>query len=180
MGFTWSTGFLYEHYKRVLRKGPYKNRLGMNPNNKLVVSRHQYEQYYRFSFVRNPWARAVSLYNGLLRDEIHVRNQGMNNYGTFKDFLKEHAGKGWLRPQLFWLRSIDGTIKLDFIGKFESLHEDFHKICSSLNVPPIDLPHVLKGSGESYTGYYDNESREIVSRIYGEEIELFNYSFGTD
>lgn len=156
---------------RLLRK-----RLRRNPNNRLTVNKEQYRDYYKFTIVRNPWTRAFSFYEGIMRDEIHRRNYSTPQGTTFKEFIKTHAGKGLLRPQTHWLKSLDGSLNLDFVGKFESLHEDFKWVCADLGISGIELPHILKGSGKNHLAHYDDESIEIIFRIYKEDIEFFGYS----
>ena len=40
-----------------------------NPRNAYTVTREQYERYYKFTVVRNPFARVVSWYRNVLRKE---------------------------------------------------------------------------------------------------------------
>lgn len=162
---------------RALGKGRHKVRPCSNPNNRLVVTREQYERYYKFSLVRNPWARVFSWYKNIIRDEIHRKNYKVGDGYTFKRFLHENLRNRSLRPQTDWLKSQDGEIRLDFIGRFETLQEDFAKVLDTLGLRGIELPHVVRGSGEGYAGHYDQESIELVANAYREEIELFGYSF---
>ena len=168
---------LKERFSRAVGIGRYKIRPGSNPNNMLVVTREQYEAYYKFTFVRNPWARAYSWYKNIMRDEIHRRNYKITGDLSLRDFLREQVGKRSLRPQTDWLESMDGSIKLDYIGRFETLHEDMAKICSAMNISVPDLPHEVKGTSDGYAAHYDEESIAIISDTYRREIELFDYTF---
>jgi len=166
-----------ENLYEVLRRVRYRNSPATNPNSKLTVTRKQYDDYYKFAFIRNPWARAYSWYKNVMRDEIHKRNYQITGDVSLRDFLRSHAGKKMLRPQTYWLKSFDGSINLDKIGRFETLNEDFHEICSDLHISNIALPHEIRGSGEDYTDHYDQESIDIVANVYKEEIDRFGYSF---
>lgn len=166
-----------ENLLEVLRRLRKRVRKAENPKNKITVTAAQYTDYFKFTFIRNPWDRAFSWYKNVMRDEIHREGLGIKNGISFKDFLKTFAGEGMLRPQTYWLKSFDGDIHLDFIGRFENLEEDFTKVCKYLDIPHISLPHRIKGSSEDYTDYYDPESKRIISEVYQEEIDLFNYSF---
>jgi hypothetical protein len=80
------------------------------------------------------------------------------------------------------------------------LQADFNSVCEKLGVPHTPVPHINKSklhrglrgllqkvwsrtsSGTQPTPlrnaeYYDDESVEIVSRLYRRDIELFGYSF---
>ena len=167
-----------DNIKEVLRKikhNYYKKVL--NPKNKYIVTRKQYNSYFKFTFIRNPWARAFSWYQNVMRDEVHKRYFGIKGKLPLTEFLKLYAGKGILMPQLYWIKDFKGNISLDYIGRFEKLNDDFEAICRHLNISNIALPHKIKGGGKDYRKYYDNESIEIIRTAYQEEIKLFNYTF---
>lgn len=148
-----------------------------NPNNRHQVSSSQYAGYFKFTVVRNPWARAHSWYMSCMRNAPQRKNLGLPENMTFKDFLKTQAGRGALRPQTSWITDFRGQIPLDFIAKFERLENDFHRICSALQIAKINLPHERKAGGEDYHNSYDDQSARLISQIYREEIDLLGYSF---
>ena len=160
----------------VARRVRHHFRQGMNPNNKTTVTHQQFNDYFKFSFVRNPWARIYSMYKNVVRDEVHLSDFGVSKDITFKSFLNKFAGKGMLRPQTYWLKSSSGNYPFDFIGKFENLQEDFAKVCELLKVPLIHLPHKIKGESQDYLAHYDDQTHSLVRRVYAEEIEHFGYA----
>jgi len=166
-----------ENIYEILRRIRYKYRTPLNPLNKIKVNNEQYTSYYKFTFVRNPWERAFSWYKNVMRDEIHKSNHKIKGNLSLKYFLRRYAGKGMLRPQTYWIKSFNGEINLDYIGRFENLTEDFNKICMNLGIDQIKLPHKVKGSSEDYREHYDEEAINIVKFVYKEEIKMFNYSF---
>lgn len=168
---------LKKRARRVLPIGRFKKRPSRNPKNDLQVTRAQFDEYYKFTIIRNPWARAYSWYKNMIRDEEHHRKYGVIADLSFRDFLRDHAGVGLLKPQTWWLKSLDGSLKLDLIGRFETLQDDFQTACDSMGLSHFELPHVLQGTPENHKKHFDEESIEIISRIYSEEIEMFGYSF---
>lgn len=148
-----------------------------NPQNKITVSTKQYKSYYKFTIVRNPWARAYSWYKNVMRDEMHQKSYKVNDQISLNAFLKLHAGKLALRTQTYWIKDFKGAIPLDFIGRFETINDDFQQICEAMKIPDITLPHNIKGSGEDYREHYDEASIKIIEEVYKEEIEMFDYSF---
>lgn len=148
-----------------------------NHRNKYTVTREQYNSYFKFSIVRNPWDRAVSWYKNVLNDEIHLKNHKVTKEISFKEFLLSFAGKGMLKPQICWLKSFNGSIPLNYIGRFENLQEVFQEISERLKLNDSSFPHKLKGSGDDYRKYFDNETNDIITDIYKEDIDLFNYKF---
>lgn len=167
-----------ENLFQVARRMHYGLRKHVNPNNNLTVSKEQYNSYFKFTFVRNPWARAYSWYKNVIRDENHKKNLGITKDITFNEFLCQYVGRGGLRPQTYWIKDCSGSIPLDYIGRFENLLNDFREACKLMGIEPIMLPHKIKGSSEDYREKYEKESIEIIKEIYKEEIALFKYSFG--
>jgi hypothetical protein len=148
-----------------------------NPRNKYTVTREQYRSYFKFTFIRNPWARAFSWYKNVMRDEIHRKNLGIRDQLSFNEFLRLYAGKGLLRPQTYWVKDFHGQIDLDFIGRFENLADDFQEVCRRLEIPLVTLPHKIKGTGEDYRKHYDEDSIKIITEYYRDEIKMFGYAF---
>ena len=148
-----------------------------NPRNRYTVSREQYENYFKFTIVRNPWARAYSWYKNVMRDALHIKKMRISKEISLYDFLEFFKCKTCLRAQTFWIKNYNGDILLDYIGRFENLANDFEKACNLMKIEPLKLPHELKGAVDNYHDAYDDKSRDLISRIYKEEIELFGYSF---
>ena len=148
-----------------------------NWRNKLTVDAIQFRDYFKFTIVRNPWSRALSLYNNILRDPTHQQVLRVPPETPFREFLLAHAGRGMLQPQTYWLRSFEGAIPMDFIGRFENIRGDFRRACDMAGIDVPDLPHEIRGSSEEYQKHYDAPSRKLVEQVYRQEIELFGYSF---
>lgn len=168
------------NFFELSRRLRHKFRTVKNPLNQETVTTVQYKNYFKFTFVRNPWARAFSWYKNVMRDEIHQKNLDLLSEIPFKEFLKKVAGEGMLKPQTYWLENFKGEVSLDFIGRFENLENDFQKVREVLNIPDVSLPHRVSGSNKDYRDFYDEESIEMIHRIYQKEIDMFNYSFEPD
>ena len=157
----------------------------------------QYPDYYTFSFVRNPWSRIVSCYNSKIgsniigfRARILSFYKGLEGGMEFTDFVHwlgsdegrdEIADRHWM-SQYHFLTGEDGQDLCDFIGRYESLHEDWAKVREILGVPEMDLPHKGWISAErsnytDYRTYYDDETRAIIAERYARDIEMLGYEF---
>jgi hypothetical protein len=131
----------------------------------------KFDQYFKFSFVRNPYARAVSWVFYHLRNE----NYDLENY-SFSELILRCPHWIWY-PQHRWIYS-NGNNLMNFVGKIESLQQDFNIVCDKIGIPQQKLPHINKSNHKHYTEYYDNETRKMVSERYAEDIEFFGYKFG--
>lgn len=160
----------------------YKNVIALrhknpNPANRYKVNAAQYDSYYRFSIVRNPWTRCISWFKNVSRDQLHQSELGLEG-ASFRDSLMRQIGKGMLRPQTFWLRNRAGKIDLDFIGRFETIADDFRRVCDEIGVEDVELPKLLKSpSGPAPSEYFDNETDRLIRTVFAEEIEIFSYAF---
>ena len=140
------------------------------------------ENYFVFTFVRNPWSRLVSYYSQMkrpinLKDSNRKKLYDLANGSTFCNFLKKlnkFAGGKDVQNNFYLL---NGT-PIDFIGRFENLQEDFNVVCDKIGIPRQELPHKNKSKHKHYTEYYDEETKQIVAETYAKDIEYFGYEFG--
>ncbi len=70
-----------------------------------------------------------------------------------------------------------GNRTVDFIGRFETLNDDFTAVCRRLRIDPPPLPHRNPSRREDYAGYYDAATRRKVEELFAAEIDEFGYSF---
>ena len=136
----------------------------------------KFEDYFKFTFVRNPWDKLLSQYFFRVKDKVRLRALGRSEV-SFKEFVKKpFPGPHW--GQLDILSDKNGTILVDFIGRFENLQDDFNVVCDMLEKPPKKLPHVFGTQHKPYWEYYDEESRMFIAKKYKKDIEYFGYKFG--
>lgn len=174
-GLQLSTLSSIDNIKDYARRIRENFRTHANPNNGLTLNKQQYKEYKKFTVVRNPWDRAYSWYKNAMRDPIHQKNYGIDPNLEFLPFMQKFAGSGFLRPQTYWLKDFSGNIPMDFVGKFESLNNDYQQICDLLNIEKTDLPHKIEGDKSSQQPL-SQESIDFIAKFYAEEIALFDYS----
>ena len=144
-----------------------------------AVSRKQYHDYYKFTFVRNSWSRAYSWYKNVMRDEVHLKNKGIAPDCPFDEFLSTWIGKGPLRSQLYWITDYNGKVAMDFVGRFERLEEDFAHVCEVLGIKNGRLSQLIASQPSAhYTQFYDDKTKAIILDAFKDEIAYFNFKFG--
>ena len=139
--------------------------------------RVKWEEYFTFSFVRNPWGRLVSMYAFLLN--VHNR-RGVKRkwHGDFSLFLKElYRTNKRCFLQSKWLVSSKGNIMVDFVGRVESFDEDIEKISYRIGIDTPQRIHTNKSNHNNYREYYTKETEGFVSDVCAKDIELFGYRF---
>jgi len=141
------------------------------------VPQIMFDEYFKFAFVRNPWCRLVSLYKYL--EYVNKCDFKTFLFSEFKKTLTKEM-PWFISPQRDFICSDDGTLLVDYIGRFESLQNDFNVVCEKIGIPKTKLPHINKSPASvspAYQDYYDEESMEFVAQFYQKDIEMFDYNF---
>lgn len=147
------------------------------------TGKQKWDAAYKFTVVRNPWDKVVSLYEyRRKKNKTQIASQDI----TFTQWVKLTHGQDRnsfyndnvksFQPQVEWLKDDEGTIAINFVARFETLHADFDQIRDAIGTG-ADLPHLNASSRRSYKDYYSDETREIIARWYREDIEVFAYTF---
>ena len=124
-------------------------------------------------------ARVYSAYKNIMRDEIHMKQRRISKDLQFTDFIKTYVRLDRLTiPAVEYLKNYKGKIDMDYIGRFENLESDFHKVCDIMNLSNISLPHKIKShKKDNYKKFYNSDTTKLVDEIFKEDIELFGYKF---
>lgn len=135
----------------------------------------RYRAYFKFAFVRNPWDRLVSEYNAALRKARKPRHRRIRALDGFHAYVEYEIGRGkfFQYPRICGL---DGQPGLDFVGRFESLEDDFRQVCRILGID-ASLGRLNAFSHANYREYYDARTRDLVARYWRRDIEQFGYAF---
>ncbi len=155
----------------------------------LIFDQDEFETYFKFAFVRNPWDRVLSAYEDIRRRGERVKDKewvrrnlaGCDDFGSFvKRWVNKKNIYGdphvLFIPQYEFI-SLGGSDSLmDFVGRFESLERDFDFIKSRLGID-CELQKRNMGARKDYREFYTEETMQIVAEAYREDIEMFNYRF---
>lgn len=138
----------------------------------------KYWSYYKFAFVRNPWARLVSSY--FWRQQLPKERPVI----PFKIFIEnariavvsgqyyEHEFADHFIPQTEFTRDADDVFKFEF---FEN---GMRSIAAKLSMKLSALEGKPARPYDRYWEHYDSYTRSIIADIYRDEIERFSYEFG--
>lgn len=146
-----------------------------------------FDRYFVFTVVRNPFARLVSAYNYLLGEHpvfwlnARYRDRVLERYRGFDEFvlreLETAAGDNLhFRPQTHFLCA-DGELDVDYVATVETLEEDFRHVCDRLDVD-ASLPHrnASDAPERNLTEYFsDPEVADVVRSVYARDFELLPY-----
>jgi len=147
-----------------------------------------FDRYFKFSIVRNPWDRVVSVLawsdqkwaKGEQLSMVEFDTAVRKLHGLF--VASREAGRRMpvpphLRPQSSFVLDESRESLVDFIARYERLSPDWNLICERLGISTA-LPLRMRSHHRSYQDYYTAESRAWVAEIYAEDIHAFGYEFG--
>jgi hypothetical protein len=146
-----------------------------------------WSEYFKFSFVRNPWDRMISLARFPRWSGVSVSEDSIDLSAYLEKFSdreldwRSHSANEKLKPPIpeaVYLNILNE--ELDFIGRFEDLHEDFGFVCDKVGLQHKQLPHVEKfrqSKRKPYCEYYNDETRQLVADKYAKDIAEFGYKF---
>lgn len=154
------------------------------------IGKTQWESSYKFAFVRNPWARVVSLYQfqkfhferGSQLNVFFKRSQ--NN--SFNDWVRHfystnnHESRNILNKltQKQWLVDDTGKVDLNFIGRYETLETDFIYLSKLFKTKwNLQKKNTSPLSSDNYHTWYNSDSRKLVSNYFHEDIDYFKYTY---
>jgi hypothetical protein len=149
-----------------------------------MLPKEFYDSLFKFAFVRNPWDLQVSSFHHIRRERPHYL-QGRDN---FADFLrwKLDADRPYqfhidtsIERQSDYLIDLHGNLIVDFVGRYERLHDDFAEACQRIGIAMPELPHRRQATDRSkdYRSYYDDALVERVAEHFRDDIERFGYRF---
>lgn len=149
--------------------------------------------YFKFSFVRNPYDRLVSCFadkilnssvrgHGLPKMPRALFELGFRPKMSFERFLRlavslpDNIADRHVLSQHAFVTDKDGSLLLDDLGCFENLASDVARIFGCLGAQ-VALPHCnASPKRASWQSYYTPELAKLVRNRYRKDFELFGYS----
>lgn len=141
---------------------------------KNYVGTDVYDKSYKFTTVRNPYARAVSIFH----------HPSWKSVGTFNQFCIDLINNNYPNQcaefhstRLTEHLVVDNQLQVDRILRLEDIQDQFNDLCTMLGEPRMRLIHANKTDVKPYSDYYDGETYDIITEKYINDINTFNYSF---
>ena len=131
--------------------------------------------YFKFSFMRNPWERRLSQYKYAQKMAKQKGEDWAKKISlmSFYEFITERNDS-----QLNWVSDEKDNVAVDFLGSGKNIQKEFDIICDKIKIPRQELPHKNATKHKCYTEYYDEETKQIVANKCAKDIEYFGYEFG--
>lgn len=143
----------------------------------------EFDEFFKFSVVRNPYAQVFSLYR-------RMRHKERATPERFERYLNTIIQKKRLVPKLA-LCDRKGRNLMDDVMRFEDLEGEFRRIARRIGLEDTTLPvfnrshlgkvsmwsRVFGRNKTSYHHFYTPAARRWVEDTYGDDIERYGYCF---
>ncbi len=145
-----------------------------------MLQQDELASLFTFGFVRDPYSWMYSWYRYRQRDQLsNPSHRHHNRYAGNKSFdefmLSYNEGQIFMKQSDF-LYSHSGEKLVDFVGRYETLQDDFDAICQRLNLPCVQLPSInVSHNKSSRADAINSRSRAIINDHFKRDFELFGY-----
>jgi len=158
---------------------------------RFLYSQDEFDEMFKFVFVRNPYARAVSAWKYLISSNTRWKylNKIIPQKKCFELFLKQlpyHWREKRNRhifthtaPMYSDIIDKEGKLLVNHIGKLENIQKDFDDIYTQIGINTRTIPKLnpINDKIQHYSKYYTRKSKEFIYTLYKDDIEFFRYSF---
>src|SRR5215203_3898358 len=170
------------------------------PDLRRIVARHgfaslgmdeldDWDEYFKFAFVRNPWDRLVSWYSMVTtmpKDGNELWQYVHDNSSTFEEFIynctdeveiKDGVRYSFAYNQLDYVTDDNGNLLVDFIGRLETFDKDIREVFRRIGFELEAVPHKNRSCHRHYSAFYTPDTELIVRERFKRDIEYFGYEF---
>jgi hypothetical protein len=182
---------LIKKHEKIFNDALFKNKLykkcfsptHAKPNEIYGIFGNLVKNYMSFAIVRNPFDRAVSMFQFAKENKLGDLYNYSNDI-AFEDFCEimeeNHANdtKDFLgtHQQIEWL---NGPFRPNFILRFENLKNDFKEMLDACEIKHItaDIPHENSSKRSDYKDYYNSKTQKIIEKVFEKDIDTFKYLY---
>lgn len=164
-----------KRFKEMQEKGKHWGIEEMVENYPLYLN-----SYFKWTIVRNPWERDLSLYN-MMKGQLKYRHL------TFKEYLKnviqfhlelkkDNFKNLVFQNQIKYITKGD-HIAVNDIVRYENIDAGWERVCKKIKKPHETLRHLRRANKKPIDHYYDQECIDLVAKMRKEDIEFLNYDY---
>jgi hypothetical protein len=111
----------------------------------------------------------------MLKNTTHHQHDLAKSFGSFDAYIRWRC-QCEVRFQKDFIYSADGTLLVNFVGRYENLHSDFETICSRIGIS-ASLPKLNVSNTKPYREFYTDETEKLVRQTFDTDIKLLGYDF---
>lgn len=135
----------------------------------------EFESFFKFAFVRNPFDRFVSYCSFITRQQGQFDRDPK---AVMRHFVVNPPWNHILfQPQADFVTDENGKLLTDELGRVEQMQESYDRIAARIGIPTAPLERANSSRRGDYRQYYDDELAEGVGELYARDLALFGYEF---
>lgn len=140
------------------------------------LEKDDFDGYFKFAFVRNPFDRFVSYCAFMTRgrDVFERSPQAVMHHFLFVEPPEQHI---LFQPQYTVLADDEGSLLTDMVGRVEDMQSSYDAICARIGIPSRALDQVNSSRRGDYREYYNEDLKRGVAERYARDLQLFGYEF---
>jgi len=128
------------------------------------------ENYYKWTVVRNPWEREMSLYLYSIQEKL-IEEMNFEEY-LHKLKQKEITNQNITTNQIEYFTN-NGYVQVDQIVRLEYIDGTWANLCKKLSIDINTLEHNNKSNNSNQA--YTHKTIDLVAEIRKKDIEFLNY-----
>tara|TARA_Y100000389_G_C17419498_1_gene495833 strand:- start:922 stop:1557 length:636 start_codon:yes stop_codon:yes gene_type:complete len=169
--------YLYYHYqKRFKDKSIIIDDKKIHRHSKAIdyknYFKEDYDNYYKFALVRNPFDWQVSMFNYMNLKKDHRQHDTIKNM-SFDEYIEWRCFKD-LNFQSDYVTDENNNIIVDYIGKYENFDDEIKTIEKSLGFK-LKVPYINKTNHRHYSKYYNKHTVELITKYFEIDFKNFDY-----
>ena len=150
-----------------------------------------WQQLFKFAFVRNPYDRVVSAWKMFAggmeqtawqhpQDAAGIDLQEFMKIVTDEsipfDGIRDSTPRKIRHHCIAQMHPFNCLHDADFVGRFENLQADFKTVCQTVGIENSDLPHWNRTDRSAdIKSHFDTASLQMVNEFYAEDFKQLNY-----
>ena len=139
------------------------------------------QNYFKFSFVRNPFDRLYSCYKNIVYDPKKVLDYPFGHFrhiANFEQFVKKVtkvpdaiSNPHFISQYCFLYKN--NKCLVNSVGKFENLVQDFEPIRQKYQLNPLPYYNKSQATTDEWKDHYTEELATLIYKRYKKDFELF-------
>jgi hypothetical protein len=151
-----------------------------------LITKKQWDTYYKFVIYRNSWSKLLSDYSWVSR--THKIEDSFENFlfkkGKFSEILNDNSTGSYCGDHLYYQKDyfyLDGKeIVYDTSIDFDAIENGFNQVINDLGLHPSFFnkkDNITNYEKAHYSHLYSLKSKHLVEKLYTVDIEYFKFKF---